>query len=247
MTYTIYALFDARESNVVRYIGFSRNFEKRFDAHLDEARKSLARSHRLNWLRKINVDVRCRPLVIVQTADEAADLEIKAIASYRKTGHPLVNGTEGGEGVQGLGGRLSDEALARRNASLNSSAYLIKRSEQSIEHWSSEEAREHQSQEMREHWSSEKAEQHRQIIVEANKRIQTGLKRSPEAREKMRQAKLGKPQMARTEEWKAKISAAQKGIKRRSWTPEEREQRRVRMQDPETRAKMSASAKARVR
>lgn len=247
MSYTVYALFDARESDVVRYIGFSRNFEKRFVAHLDEARKSLAKSHRLNWLRKVGCRVCVRPLVIVASAEEAAVLEIKAILSYRAANHPLVNGTEGGEGIQGFGGRLSEEALNRRNISLNNPEYLAKRSGQSTEYWASEETREQQRQAMQSHWSGAEGETHRQANIEANKRIQTGLKRSPEAREKMRQAKLGKPQMPRTKEWAAKISAAQKGIKRGPRTPEQQARHTAAMQNPETRAKMSAAAKARVR
>lgn len=62
-----------------------------------------------------------------------------------------------------------------------------------------------------------------------------------ETREKMRQAKLGKPQMPRTPEWKAKIAAAQKGKKRRPWTDAERARHMASMNHE----KMSASAKAR--
>ncbi len=241
--YTVYALFDEREPSAVRYIGFSQDAERRLGAHIDEAKRSFARSHRLNWLRKATGFVRMQRLVVVATADEAAILEIAVIASYRRAGHRLVNGTEGGEGVQGFGGVLSAEALARQNASLNSPEYLARRSEQSADYWANEENREHQKQAMVDHWSSPEGVEHRQRNVDANKRVHTGSKKSPEARERMRLVKLGKPQMPRTEEWKEKIRVAQAGKKRRPWTEEER----ARHMAGTNREKMSASAKARKR
>lgn len=71
----------------------------------------------------------------------------------------------------------------------------------------------------------------------------------PEAREKMRVAKLGKPHArARTAEWNEKIAAAQKGVSRmHQWSPERRAAHAAKLASPETRAKMSASAKARRR
>lgn len=250
MTYTLYVLFDKREVSRVRYVGFTRDLLKRFYRHLGEAEHSSAKSHRLNWLRKVLNEgsaVGIRALAIVGTAEEAAELEIKAIASYRQTGHPLTNGTEGGEGVQGFGGILTADAVERKIASLNTPEYLELRRLQSSIYWASLETREQQRQVMNAHWSSERAEEHRRIIVETNKRIQTGRKRSPEAREKMRLAKLGKPGVPRTEEWKRKLSESNKGVKHRPMTEEQKNKHSEAMKNPETRRKMSESAKARKR
>ncbi len=217
-----------------------------------------------------------RTLLIVETAEEAAAAKIASIKEHLESGHPLVNGTEGGDGIQieeiarwfnipphklgdltgstkanieqqsmeAFGGVLAPEALARRTATQNTPEQREMRGALSSRYWSSEESREQHRQAMKAHWSTPEGQAHRSANVVANKAIQTGLKRSPEAREKMRRAKLGKPQMPRTEEWKAKIAAAQKGVKRRPWTAEERARHMAAM-TPETRAKMSASAKAR--
>jgi len=105
-----------------------------------------------------------------------------------------------------------------------------------------DERREHQSRIMLDYWASEAGQAHREVIIETNKRIQTGLKRSDEAKEKMRLAKLGKPHARqRTPEWNAKIAAAQAGKKRRPWTEEERARHMAGMNHE----KMSESAKAR--
>lgn len=68
---------------------------------------------------------------------------------------------------------------------------------------------------------------------------------STASREKMRQAKLGKPQMPRTPEWAAKISAAQKGKLRGPMSPEHKAAHAAAVASPPARTKMSASATAR--
>lgn len=231
ITYIIYGLFDPRQAHAIRYIGFTACMNRRLHDHISEAKRSDRSTHKLNWIRSLlaeNVLPAWRQLDSVDNLQKAAEREIELIQQYLDSGAAITNGTRGGDGSVMWTPLMSQV-----------------RSEISKSYWSNESSREQQSQAMQSHWSGEKAQEHRQIIVETNKRVQTGLKRSSESRERMRQAKLGKPQMGRTEEWKQKISAAQKGIKRRLWTPEEREQRRLRMQDPETRARMSASAKAR--
>jgi hypothetical protein len=246
MPYTVYALFDEREPDAVRYVGFSVDPEKRFYSHLGEAQRSQQRSHRLNWIRKVSADgpfVHWRTLLVVETADAAALAEIASIKAHLDAGHQLTNGTEGGEGVQGFGGVLSPEALARRTAAMATPAYLARRSEQSTEYWASEGKREYQRLAMEAFWQSPEGQAQRARNSATNTRIQTGQKRSPEAREKMRLAKLGKPGTPRTDEWKAKIAAAQKGKPRRPWTDKER----VRHMAGMNREKMSASAKARKR
>lgn len=110
-TFTVYALFDTRAPDVVRYIGFSKDPAARLRAHVWEARRSRKRSHRLHWLRELDRDAlkpQWRTLSVFETVDEAAQAEIAFIRQYREIGCALVNGTEGGEGAEGWGGTLSD-------------------------------------------------------------------------------------------------------------------------------------------
>jgi hypothetical protein len=110
------------------------------------------------------------------------------------------------------------------------------------------ESREKHRDTMRAFWASKDGQTLKKSHAKKARQQMTGVKRSAAAREKMRQAKLGKPHARpRTAEWNAKIAAAQKGKPRRPWTPEERERRMAVMQSPEVRAKMSASAKQRRR
>jgi hypothetical protein len=233
MTYIIYGLFDPRQVHAIRYIGFTARVDSRLKSHISEAKKSHRNTHKLNWIRSLlaeGVSPVWKQLDSVDNLREAAKREIELIRQYLDSGAALTNGTKGGDGSV-----LWTPLMSQT------------RSEISTAYWSSEEAREQQKQAMNSHWSGVQSEEHRQIIVDTNKRIQTGRKRSEETKEKMRQAKLGKPQMPRTKEWAAKISAAQKGIKRGPRTPEQQARHTASMQNPETRAKMSAAAKARVR
>ena len=256
MTFTIYALFDEREPEVVRYIGFSRRPSDRLQEHLQEARYSQKYSHRLHWLRKVisdNARVEWRSLVVVETAEEAAIAEIAAIKDHREAGHPLCNGTDGGEGIQGFGGVLSPDALARKAATISTPEWSAQRSELSSRYWSSEETRDQHRKAMEAYWLTQEGLALREKCSTLAKAQladpnYTGGPRTESAREKMRDAKLGKPHARqRTAEWNAKISAAQKGIKRGEWSEERKAAHRARLNDPATKAKMSESAKARKR
>lgn len=126
MTYTVYALFDVREPETIRYVGFSTNPENRLRAHIKEARHSRQKSYRLSWLRKLakeSIEPSLRALAVVQTAEEAARIEIALIANHPSTWR-LVNGTIGGEGTDSYTRRLlfkqipSEEALRNLRAAM---------------------------------------------------------------------------------------------------------------------------------
>lgn len=212
MIFTVYALFDNRWPEVVRYVGFSGKPEKRLQEHLNEAMYLDKDTRKLEWIRKVlseGSSISFMILEITQTKIEAGIIERAKIAEYKALGHPLVNGTHGGDGATA---------------------------------WAKQETRHRQSEVMKEYWASPEGDLHRQINVETNKRVQTGLKRTDEAKDKMRVAKLGKPHARqRTPEWNAKIAAAQAGKKRRPWTEEER----ARHAAGQNHEKMSQSAKAR--
>lgn len=254
MPFTVYALFDEREPDAIRYIGFSGNPTSRFRTHVKLAlRHPDSQSYKDNWLRKVLAE-KARPLwrtlAIVETLQEAAEIEIALIRHAKDAGHPLTNCTDGGEGAEGYGGFLTPEVRDRVTAAHRTPEYRAKRSEQSTQYWLPQETREQHRAFMQSFWQSPEGDELRRKNSEFAKTQcaspdYKGGPRTPEAREKMRQAKLGKPGVPRTEEWKAKIAAAQKGKKRRPWTAEERERHMAAAANPETRAKMSASAKAR--
>ena len=193
-----------------------------------------------------------RTLLVVDTADAAAEAEVAFIAQYFSDGHPLVNGTEGGEGVQGFGGHLSEEAAARKRAAMQTPEYLASSAAASLKRWSQPGASDHHRQQMQAFYDTAagKLVAERQSALAKSQRADpnyTGGPTSEAARAKMRAAKLGKPHaVKRTPEWNAKISAAQKG-KPRPQSEEMKAKRAAALARPETRAKMSAAAKARRR
>ena len=196
--------------------------------------------------------MRWRTLLVVETADAAAEAEIAFIRQYFSDGHPLVNGTEGGEGVQGFGGHLSEEAAARKRAAMQTPEYLASSAAASMKRWAKPGASDHHREQMQAFYQTPegKVVAERQSALAKAQRADpnyTGGPTSEGAREKMRAAKLGKPHAAkRTPEWNAKIAAAQKG-RPRPQSDEMKAKRAAAMARPETRAKMSASAKARRR
>jgi predicted GIY-YIG superfamily endonuclease len=230
MTYIIYGLFDPRQVQAIRYIGFTARVDRRLSAHIAEAKKSKRNTHKLNWIRLLlseGVTPEWKQLDSVEDLRRAAQREIELIQEYLDNGAALTNGTRGGDG-----------------SVLWTHSMHETRSHLSQDYWSKQGAREQQRQAMESHWSSPEGEAHRQQNIDANKRVHTGTKKSPDARAKMSAAKQGKPHARRrTPEWNAKIGDAQRGKKRRPWTEEERARHMAGM----NREKMSASAKARKR
>lgn len=248
MTYTIYGLFDVRELDHVRYIGFTQDTESRFRQHLYDASVSTGKNYRLNWIRKVlreGSTIILKSIEIVTVDVDAAQLEMCYIKEYLRAGHKLTNGTKGGEGVNGYGGVLLPEAMARRVTTQNTPENLAKRSVQSSEYWADEEAREQQRVAMEAWWSSPESESLRKITSERSKEQMKDPEyraklHSETARQKMSDFMRGRKH-PHTPEWNAKIAAAQRGQKRKPWTPEQRANHMRGMNHE----KMSASAKAR--
>lgn len=97
----IYALFDPREPEVVRYVGkTSKLLEFRVKCHVKDALYG-KRNRRCNWLRKILAEGVTPQARVLEVVDEPCwqDSERKHIAAH-KTEH-LTNGTLGGEGACG--------------------------------------------------------------------------------------------------------------------------------------------------
>lgn len=96
----LYGLYDPTEPDEIRYVGITkRTLEARLKAHIGEAASSRERTHKIRWIAKLvraNRLPAARLLAIVED-HEAPRIEQLAIAAYRRTGHNLTNGTEGGE------------------------------------------------------------------------------------------------------------------------------------------------------
>jgi predicted GIY-YIG superfamily endonuclease len=119
--YVVYALYDPREPDHIRYIGFTADPDRRLIQHLKEN----SASYKSRWVQKLLRNGHQPHLVILgeaKTREEILELEINYIAKYRQEGNRLTNGTEGG-----TGGRISQEATERMKATLRTPAARARR------------------------------------------------------------------------------------------------------------------------
>lgn len=100
--YTIYILQDPRTEQV-RYVGVTRQqIRRRLSGHLAEARRG-DNTHRSRWIRALLTEG-VEPVVVSlfkAEPDAWQEMERAVIAAYREAGAPLVNATDGGDGVFG--------------------------------------------------------------------------------------------------------------------------------------------------
>lgn len=85
-----------------RYVGFSREPNKRFKRHLIDKKNS----HKASWLKSLSRDSRIPTLHIIEeglTKEKASELEIFYISYFKYLGCKLVNLTDGGESGNGWG------------------------------------------------------------------------------------------------------------------------------------------------
>lgn len=195
----------------LRYIGAGFNCEERLAAHISEGRRNV-RSYKANWIAGLlRNGLRPECRVLVILQGVVEAARVER-ALIRKHREIGTRLTNISDGGESIGGvQLTPEALAKRVES------------------------------QRAFYRTPAGELERERKRVLGRELKLGQVYSQESREKMRLAKLGKPQMARTPEWKAKIAAAQAGKKRRPWTAEERERHERAINNE----KMSASAKAR--
>lgn len=95
----IYALYDPRDPDVVRYVGKTKTkIEIRRMRHVGEARRGL-KNHRGNWIRSLlNAGVIPGVRLLAEVPAEVwPEYERQFIAQYKNT---LTNGTDGGEGLE---------------------------------------------------------------------------------------------------------------------------------------------------
>lgn len=97
----IYGLYSTRNTEIIRYIGYSYNPIKRLTGHFNEA-KSMNKYHRHRWiLNEIANGYEIKFIILrVLPEHEIQKGEIETIALFKAIGADLVNGNGGG-----LGGR----------------------------------------------------------------------------------------------------------------------------------------------
>lgn len=124
MAIAIYALFDPRSPSEVRYIGqTSRKIQTRLRDHIAGAKAGKSQTHKTHWIMSLLADgVEPVARLVDLVADhEWQEMERFYIALHRRSGHPITNATEGGDGVA----NLSAESRAKISAALTG----IKRTE----------------------------------------------------------------------------------------------------------------------
>lgn len=101
----IYYLIDPIDGRV-RYVGYSRDPEKRYEAHVMQS--FACSTHKETWIYSLvkqnllpTLSVRC----IVQEATEAQRIEIALIAILKERGVDLTNATPGGDGGATMTGK----------------------------------------------------------------------------------------------------------------------------------------------
>lgn len=97
---SIYGLFDP-ETGALRYIGQTLRLRERYENHCNEK----TNTHRSHWIQALRrKGLRPIPCVLEWLPDGSgwADVERAWIAAARAAGCRLVNGTDGGDGVNGM-------------------------------------------------------------------------------------------------------------------------------------------------
>lgn len=101
MTTFIYGLQDPRTGEI-RYIGKADDLKRRMRCHRYEAGR--LKTHRCNWLFSLQKE-KLRPILVILDIVPKLNwqfFERAYIKVYRECGVNLVNGTDGGEGTEGV-------------------------------------------------------------------------------------------------------------------------------------------------
>lgn len=95
----IYVLKESN-SEVVRYVGITQNYQKRFKQHLATSKNKKTRKQK--WISSLINNGLTPDIEIIDsqlTSEEAGTKEMQYILLYKAMGAILVNGTRGGEGT----------------------------------------------------------------------------------------------------------------------------------------------------
>jgi GIY-YIG catalytic domain len=218
MSVAIYGLFDPRNGHL-RYVGKSIDVRERVNRHIRKAKAGCPR-HLRRWIASLLV-VGLAPEVFIfeqADADHASDLERYWIAAMRFLGCDLVNLTSGGDG-QSSGYRPSPQALRNQSLATRGKSHSATHRAAIAAKLGSEHLRERKRALMKERWETDHASLAKFKVGRKGRKSSPecvakqsgwwtperkaersakykGRKRSQEAIEKTRLAKLGKPCLA---------------------------------------------------
>lgn len=114
----IYAL--CYPSNNIRYIGVSKNPEKRFRQHINPSNLK-NKTHKNDWIKSLLSQNLIPELLIIESVvyEEHQEREKFWIQYYKNNGCDLVNGTEGGDGMQTPSQSTRDKMVANATGNKN--------------------------------------------------------------------------------------------------------------------------------
>lgn len=91
----IYVLIDPR-TNIVRYVGQSKNARARLGQHLGDSRRHKSNDRITNWIRKLSLDNLIPISRVIELTLDPDTSEAFWIKFYRDSGHDLCNIKDGG-------------------------------------------------------------------------------------------------------------------------------------------------------
>ena len=122
----IYGLVDLKRKHYqVRYIGKTIfTVKKRLANHFKDANYGKKICHRIKWIKWMQKNNRIITTVILARVpiEELNNKEIEIIKSYRDRGYDLVNGTDGGDGMNGASEEVRRK-IGKANGGTNNGMY----------------------------------------------------------------------------------------------------------------------------
>jgi hypothetical protein len=227
---SIYVLIDPRD-NQARYVGCSGRVRARKNEHKSQARKS--RTAKAAWLREL-AGLGLEPVVQVLESPVAdwEEAEQRWIASYRQSGAPLLNQTDGGAGSPGYvmpeeeRRRVGERTKAIHTGRRRSEESKARMAERQKEAWKNPDRKPAPPRSVETRARMSEAQRGKKASEETRRRISEAHSNpSEETRQKLREAVLRRPEEQRkafgqinkgrrfTDEHKAKIAEAA----RRRW------------------------------
>lgn len=228
-TVSIYALFDPREPEHVRYVGKTvKKLHSRLKDHITQSRKEQYTTHKCNWIRKLLAEgvEPCIRVIEVVSESNWQQHEISQIALHKEMMHNLTNSTLGGEGVV-VTEELRAKMCASQKGKVVSEATRQKIREANLG---------------KKHSDETKAKQRERMLGNTHT---LGYCPSEATRQKHREIMLARVPYAHTPESKKKISETSKGRKHSDATRQKiSEIFKGHEVSPETRLKISEAKKA---
>jgi predicted GIY-YIG superfamily endonuclease len=95
----IYALFDERQPNLIRYVGHTRSLSERLKEHFKESKRQ--KNYRADWIKKVIREGSSIGIRVLEECDAeiVKTREVFWIAKLKQEGQRLTNLTDGGDGV----------------------------------------------------------------------------------------------------------------------------------------------------